>query len=58
MKEIVEQLRDQAYHIKHMIGTTAPSGWLEHHTQKEWDKKERERMKMLFKAARILEATL
>jgi len=58
MKEIIDNLRNEVGHKKRMIGTTAPTRWLEHNTQKMWDKKEKEQVKMLYKAARILEATL
>jgi hypothetical protein len=58
MKDIIDNLRNDADHRKTMIGTTALSEWLENNTQKEWDDRERQIIKDLYKAARILEATL
>ena len=58
MKEIVDNLRNHADYKKRMIGTTAPTYWLKNHSQKEWDKSQKEIIKNLYKAARILEATL
>jgi hypothetical protein len=58
MKDIIDNLRNDADHRKTMIGTTAPSQWLESNTQKEWDAREKQIIKDLYKAARILEATL
>jgi hypothetical protein len=58
MKDIIDNLRNDADHRKTMIGTTAPSRWLENNTQKEWDIREKQIIKDLYKAARILETTL
>jgi hypothetical protein len=58
MKDIIDNLRNDADYRKTMIGTTAPSQWLENNTQKDWDDREKQIIKDLYKAARILEATL
>jgi len=58
MEDIISNLRRDADHIKRMLGTTAPTNWLENNTQKMWDKRQKEISKQLYRAARILEATL
>lgn len=58
MRDIINNLRNDAACKKRMIGTTAPTSWLENNTQKDWDKKQKEIIKTLYKAARILESTL
>ena len=56
MKKVINLLRDEAYIVKYHIGLTPTTDFKG--TQKDWDKEHRELSKMLFKAARILEATL
>lgn len=58
MREIINNLKNDADHKERMIGTTAPTQWLEKRTQEDWDKKEQYKIKQLRRAARILEATL
>jgi len=58
MREIINDLKNEADHKEGMIGTTAPTQWLENKTQEEWDKNQQYKIKQLRRAARILEATL
>jgi len=58
MREIINNLKSDADHKERMIGTTAPTQWLEMKTQQQWDENQQYKIKQLRRAARILEATL
>ena len=58
MQQVIDKLRSEADFTTRMIGVTAPTQWLANFTQEEWEKKEKEKAEMLYKAAKILEATL